>query len=295
MHEVREQALTFACAGETLVGVLALPEAPPRGAVLIVVGGPQYRAGSHRQFVSLARALAQAGFANLRFDYRGMGDSDGAARDFLQIEDDIHAAIDAFLAQVPGPVDVTLWGLCDAATAALLYAPRDPRVARLILANPWMRGAETLARTQLRHYYLRRVIQAGFWRKLLAGRLKPATVVGDLGRSVSSALGGSAADNAAAGDYRQRAVQGWWEFKGDSLVLISTADLTAQEFLGFMAADPLRRRVFARSSVERHDIADADHTFSRPDWQAAAEQASIDWLLRRHAVGRSSAANTPPR
>ncbi|KAB8057318.1 hydrolase 1, exosortase A system-associated, partial [Janthinobacterium violaceinigrum] len=58
-----------------LVGILSLPAAPgPRG-VLIVTGGPQYRVGSHRQFVLLARALAAQGVPVLRFDLRGMGDS----------------------------------------------------------------------------------------------------------------------------------------------------------------------------------------------------------------------------
>ena len=71
-----EVGLLFNCAGETLVGVLARPPSSQlQGSlgVVIIVGGPQYRAGSHRQFVSLARALAAAGHAVLRFDYRGMG------------------------------------------------------------------------------------------------------------------------------------------------------------------------------------------------------------------------------
>ena len=45
-----ERALSFACRGAWLYGILSLPQAasaPARG-VLIVVGGPQYRAGSHR-------------------------------------------------------------------------------------------------------------------------------------------------------------------------------------------------------------------------------------------------------
>jgi len=45
--------------------------------VLIVVGGPQYRVGSHRQFVMLARFLADHGVPCMRFDYRGMGDVSG--------------------------------------------------------------------------------------------------------------------------------------------------------------------------------------------------------------------------
>ena len=50
-----ETALTFACQGETLLGVLSEPPSPTDTCMLIVVGGPQYRAGSHRLFVQLAR------------------------------------------------------------------------------------------------------------------------------------------------------------------------------------------------------------------------------------------------
>ena len=77
-----EEAVTFPCEGQALVGVLAKPESPQDIGVVVIVGGPQYRAGSHRQFVLLSRALAVAGFAVLRFDYRGMGDSEGEQRDF---------------------------------------------------------------------------------------------------------------------------------------------------------------------------------------------------------------------
>jgi len=94
---LREEAITFACAGDSLVGVLATPEPASQAdvAVLIVVGGPQVRAGSHRQFTLLARHLAAAGYAALRFDVRGMGDSTGDLKSFEHITPDIGAAIDA--------------------------------------------------------------------------------------------------------------------------------------------------------------------------------------------------------
>ena len=68
-----EETTVFACAGDTLMGILAKPETPADTGVIVIVGGPQYRVGSHRQFVLLSRALAAAGYAVLRFDYRGMG------------------------------------------------------------------------------------------------------------------------------------------------------------------------------------------------------------------------------
>ena len=79
---VSETALVFDCVGETLVGVLTTDSPLAETGVVLVVGGPQYRAGSHRYFVQLARALAGAGFPTLRFDCRGMGDSSGGPQHF---------------------------------------------------------------------------------------------------------------------------------------------------------------------------------------------------------------------
>ena len=67
--EQTERALAFACGDERLVGILHEATGECATGVLIVVGGPQYRVGSHRQFVLLARDLAAAGFAVMRFDF----------------------------------------------------------------------------------------------------------------------------------------------------------------------------------------------------------------------------------
>ena len=106
----------------------------------------------------------------MRFDYRGMGDSEGERRTFEDIDPDIHAAIDAFVQQVPSIERIVLWGLCDAASAACLYAPTDPRVTGLVLANPWVHTEATQAETYLRHYYVRRITEPAFWKKILSGK-----------------------------------------------------------------------------------------------------------------------------
>ena len=177
-----EQAVTFSCASDQLLGIIAHPEQAKRTGILIIVGGPQYRTGSHRQFLYLARTLAISGYPVMRFDYRGMGDSTGKLHNFEAVNADIAAAIDTFMAACPKLEHVVLWGLCDAASASLLYfhAHKDERLSGFVLLNPWVRSVATLARTQIKHYYVRRLLQAEFWRKILSGKLGVGRAFGGL-------------------------------------------------------------------------------------------------------------------
>src|SRR3984957_9093857 len=81
MMPAREHAVSFEAPAGHLYGILHLPErCLPRGIVMIVGGsatGRQYRVGSHRQYVMLARRWAESGLPVLRFDHTGFGDSDG--------------------------------------------------------------------------------------------------------------------------------------------------------------------------------------------------------------------------
>jgi exosortase A-associated hydrolase 1 len=160
-----ERALALECEGDALVGVLAVPERPHRVGVLVIVGGPQYRVGSHRQFLLLARALAGEGFPTLRFDCRGMGDGCGELRSFQDIDPDIAAAIAVFQTHCPEVDRIVLWGLCDGASAALLYwyASLDQRVAGMVLLNPWVRSEAVMAKTHIKHYYGQRLLEKEFW------------------------------------------------------------------------------------------------------------------------------------
>ena len=277
-----ERALAFDCGGERLYGILSLPA---RGAgasrgVLVVVGGPQYRAGSHRQFTLLARDLAQGGVPVLRFDYRGMGDSEGAIRPFDEVEDDLRAAIDAFMAAAPDLREVVLWGLCDAASAIGMYAARDPRVTGLVLLNPWVRTEDGLARATLRHYYRARLRDPAFWKQLLRGGL-------DWRRSLASLLAllrkarGTPAPAAASGataSLPERMRAGLQDFRGQVLLVISGADLTAREFCDLADADRAWKGVLAPPRVTRRQIDDADHTFSRRAWRDQVARWTGEWL-----------------
>lgn len=275
-----EQTIVFACAQDMLTGILATPGANASTGVIVIVGGPQYRVGSHRQFVLLSRALAAAGYPVLRFDYRGMGDSEGVQRDFTQVSQDIAAAIGAMQAHLPSVERVVLWGLCDGASAALTYChdTNDARVCGLCLLNPWVRSAASLARAQVKHYYGQRLRQKEFWVKLLSGKVAVSAIT-SLWRNVRL-MGSRAGVKAGAQQlpFQQRMASAWNSFGGSLLLLLSGNDYTAKEFVEYAAMDAAWAGLLVQAQVVRHDLPDADHTFSDAASRTRVEVLTVAWL-----------------
>lgn len=278
----REEALAIACGDDTLVGVLARPDDACHTGVLIIVGGPQTRVGSHRQFVLLSRTLAAEGFFTLRFDYRGMGDSTGTPRNFERIDDDIRTAIDALMAACPRLQRVVLWGLCDAASAALKYwdATRDPRIGGFCLLNPWVRSETTHARTQVKHYYRQRLADPQFWRKLVTGKLALLRSTVDFAGSLAGSLRRTPKPVGAGRSYQEAMAHACAEYPGNILLVLSGNDYTAKEFLEFATTSPVMSAALNRPAIARHDLAEADHTFASAAWRRAVEQATLQYLRR---------------
>jgi exosortase A-associated hydrolase 1 len=281
----QETAVTFSCRDDSLYGIASLPAQGAARGVLVVVGGPQYRAGSHRQFTLLARSLAEQGIPAMRFDYRGMGDSGGEPRSFEDVQHDLRAAIDHFLTLVPGMREVVIWGLCDAASAALFYGASDARVSGLVLLNPWVRTTGGHAKATLKHYYVDRLLQPALWRKIVSGRFDYRGAL----RSFTSLLGaarGSAGMGAPeageqAGDCTplpERMLAGMTKFKGKVLLILSGRDLTAQEFSDLAKGSTQWQRLLGASHVTRRALEEADHTFSRRAWRDQVSGWTGEWV-----------------
>ncbi|NHZ63535.1 hydrolase 1, exosortase A system-associated [Massilia sp. CCM 8694] len=273
--------LGFSCGGEALFGILSVPAQPAKRAVLIVVGGPQYRVGSHRQFTTLARGLAAQGIAALRFDYRGMGDSHGAMRDFEAVGEDLRAAVDSLFTALPGVQEVVIWGLCDGASAAIFYAADDARVSGLVLLNPWVRTSGGHAKATIKHYYRARLFDPELWKKILRGQLNVGAAAASFLRIAGAAAGkGKGKDQAGAAPAAlpERMRAGLARFRGKVLLIISGADLTAQEFLDTAAGSEQWQAVLAAPQVSRQTLVEADHTFSRRVWKDQVLHWTGDWL-----------------
>lgn len=285
LQSVQEEALQLHCAGDTLTAILSRPTTPERAhvGVIVVVGGPQYRVGSHRQFVALCRGLASDGIAALRFDVRGMGDSTGELRSFEALDDDIAAAVDGLLEHAPEVRQVLLWGLCDGASAALLYMERrqDQRVGGLVLLNPWVRSAATLARAHVKHYYLQRLRQKDFWTKLLGGGVAMKAsrdLLSNLKLARGSGEGKTFSTHSSAGGFRGAMARAARDLKGPILLVLSGQDYTAKEFIEHLPQQPAWQACLARAATRRLDMPLADHTFSQPEQQDSLQAETIRWV-----------------
>lgn len=289
-RETVTRALRFTCEGHALAGILDLPRVAGRSpdcGVVVVVGGPQTRLGSHRQFALLARDLAAAGYPTLRFDLRGMGDSEGEAPGFEAITPDIAAAVDALQRECPELRRVVLWGLCDAASAIMMYAWRDERIVGTVLLNPWVRTDRTQARTLVRHYYLQRLREPSFWGGLLGGRVGLLRALrgffGNLLRSLGGSRGGGGGrgtpdDPALA--YPERMRRGMQRYPGPVLLVLSGNDLTAAEFRDLVREHPEWRELVASARWSQRDLPEATHTFSSAAWRNQVAAWTRDWLDR---------------
>lgn len=264
-----------------LCGMLHGVDGPPETGVLILTGGPQTRVGSHRQFVLLARLLADKGIPVLRFDYRGMGDSSGEMRGFEEVDEDIEVAIEQFFVEIPQLKSVVLLGLCDAASSALIYAQRASRVEGLVLLNPWVRTVAGEAKTRLKYYYFQRLLNVDFWRKVIRGQF-------EAGMSISSFFGllkiifrskSVSKTYTEAELFPDRMLAGFERFSHPVLIVISGDDLTGKEFQDSVSSNRKWKALLKRKNVEQKNLVDADHTFSRREWRDQVGVWVSDWML----------------
>jgi exosortase A-associated hydrolase 1/exosortase A-associated hydrolase 2 len=296
-----EQPFLFGCQADLLSGILHRGDAEAKTGVLIIVGGPQYRVGSHRQFVHLSRALAVQGIPVMRFDYRGMGDASGELLGFEHIQADIRCAIDAFSHKQPALKQVVIWGLCDAATAAGFYAAHDERVAGLVLLNPWIRSEEGEAKAFLKHYYLQRLMSKQFWHKVVTGKFNVGHSIASLVFKVKQIAGkaepqpvnppasqyshatdtivNTAGDNTLPSiNLAEKLHTSLKAYRGPVLLIISGNDLTAAEFDDTVNASKPFRKLLSQKRFSRVDLKSADHTFSRREWRDNVHANTVEWI-----------------
>ncbi len=300
---VLEEAIQFTADSYRLYGIVHAPENPIVGLpiVLMMVGGPQTRVGSHRGYVQIARSLCRGGATVVRFDYRGVGDGDGDYVTYTYSETSLIAALD-WIGKNLGQKPVVLWSLCDGAAACMVFGPRlGPSIVGMILCNPYVHSQQNRAETLIKYYYLRRILEKSFWIKLFSFNFNPLTFGVSFLSLVKSAVSSRAAERASAKQAKSsdngsevgntqtgpeedptgfaedtlqvRMIDGIKKFRKPILFLLSSADLTADQFRTLLEKHNELIPLFKRKLLSIRSISGGDHTFSNLNHkrQVAAE------------------------
>ncbi len=136
---MEEKRVKFPCGKLSLEGVLAVPDGEgPFPAVIVCHPHPLYGGNMYNNVVNgLSAVLIAKSFVSFKFNFRGVGGSDGEYGQGIGEQEDTEAAI-SFLTTV-GEVDANRIGLAGysaGATFALPVAARDERVKALAAVSP---------------------------------------------------------------------------------------------------------------------------------------------------------------
>jgi len=227
-------------------------------AVVVCHGFVGSRIGKNRLFVKAARAFAAAGYAVLRFDYAGCGESEGeyGATGMDDWIDQTRYALDYVLdLDFVDPNRVTLLGHSLGGAVAVLAAARDKRVKTLALWAPAGHPFQDITGI---------VGKEAYEEAVTIGAVEYA------GYELRYAFFASLAKHHPFREAR--------EFEGDVLLVHGTADDAISVEYSFLYQKVFRTR--NEGECEKEIITQADHTFSTKGHAAAAIRTTLEWLQR---------------
>lgn len=261
-------------------------------AVLMVNGGAQIRAGSHRMQQQLARFLQRQQISSFRFDFPGFGDAEGQPTDFTQHAQWLTQVLSTAKQAEPQVKHWVFFGLCDGASAILLNHQMLQQAAGLILLNPWCRAEQNHAKTMVRFYYWQRLCSAQFWKKLLSGQSHPVQSLQQFfqfWRQARARQTTLASQNAAepsdhkhatftADHYVPVMLNNWISFTRPILLALSETDLTAQECAALLAQLPKNQQKQILTKTTTATLVGANHTCSETKHFLQLQLRIGDWF-----------------
>jgi lysophospholipase L1-like esterase len=308
--------------GHTLVGILHEPTGPWRPcAVVLLAAGVKARVGPHGLYRRLTDMLVARGFPVLRFDFWGLGDSEGTAPEPLlpdlygsvscgRFVDDTRAAI-TFACDTCKVERVVLAGLCGGAITGVLTGARDPRVAGVLgLGLPVSVDGSNVDKVKymstgqlegIRGKYLRKLTDPKSWARLLSFKTDFRLLYRSLTaafRKVRKPVADAArADETTPPDdnlnpYFRPSLLSILGDQRPVLLIFSEADRLywefQEKFVQRYAFDPAAHR----GSLEIAIVKDANHIFTFTEWQLDMLARSGAWL-DAHFPARTATPTTP--
>ncbi len=132
---MKEEKVVFENKGEKIVGIFHMPDSKNPPAVIMSHGWTGNK-NEHGLFINAAREFCKNGFAVLRFDFRGSGESEGKFEDinFTEEASDLKSAISFMKKQNVDRNKIGLLGLSmGAAVSVLAY---NPEIRAIVLWSP---------------------------------------------------------------------------------------------------------------------------------------------------------------
>ena len=236
----------------------------PLPLVIICHGFVGSRIGVDRLFVKAARQWTEAGYAVLRFDYAGCGESEGdyGAGGLNAMVEQTRLVLDyaSSLGEIKQD-EITLLGHSLGGAVAILTAAVDKRVARLILWSPVANPFGDIVRIVGREVYEQ---------ALLTGRADY------LGYGLTAEFFASLANHHPFQEARK--------FGGPILLAHGSGDDVIPVDYSFLYQRIFRIR--RGGSCDKEIIRDAGHTFSSTDSVTHVITTTSSWLLRTKRESR---------
>jgi dienelactone hydrolase len=281
-------------------GILTRPAGQTAAALLLVTAGVKYRTGPSQLYISLARALADRGYATLRFDATAIGESDGLleagpshvifqAAERGRFVPDVELAFHT-LAERMGPENrVFVGGLCGGGLTAQLAAAKiqDRRLSGVVSFNiavrhtptPGRRPAPVVSEAKATlAAYPRKLVKLQTWKRLASGAVKLPHVR----RTLEAALGRThSTDDSGVNPLFIPTFKRLLKTNVPQLLIFSGNDGRWAPFNDLILGPVLGGAREGHAHSVRF-IADADHHLCWPEWRRQA----IDWIAEWMAAGR---------
>jgi len=136
---VKELNLSFPCGQLMLEGCLTLPDAPrPTASVVLCHAHPLYGGSMDSNVLdAVTRALTSLSIATFKFNFRGVGNSEGSFGGGIEEQHDLEAALEYVASRAEiDPKRMGATGYSFGAMVALPVARRDARIKALVLISP---------------------------------------------------------------------------------------------------------------------------------------------------------------
>ncbi|NLW51659.1 MAG: alpha/beta fold hydrolase [Candidatus Brocadiaceae bacterium] len=269
--------LTIVSEGRRLFGVLEAP-AEARAGVVLVHGWGGCRMGPHRILVDAARELVRRGFATLRFDLGGRGESEGdpMAVDLDGMIADASAAVAALREGLPPGAPVALLGMCSGGNVALATAALSGEVAGVAAWSTYpfqeqRDGRQDVKRTgHFLKVYAAKALRLSTWWQLLRGGVH----VGGVRRTLFGHYRKGEGSERDRQRSRRDVLGALGRYRGRVFFVYGGRDPEAP------GAEAAFRAFFAGQGIPAgfHTVVGANHNFYSLAWKREAIEGTCAWL-----------------